>query len=64
MKNTLKIIMEVHNQDLGVDDSWFNELHTQFQSLSSFEFGVEKHEHAPLHANMLDKEEKYHCLIK
>ena len=23
---------EVQNQDLGVDDSWFNELHTQPQS--------------------------------
>ena len=50
---------EVHNQDLGVDDSWLNELHTQPQSPSlPLGFRIEQHEHAPLHANMLDEEEE------
>ena len=50
---------EVSNQDLGVDDSWFNELYTQPQSPSlPLGFNVEQHEHPPLHANMLDEEEE------
>ena len=51
--------MEVQNQDLDVDDSWFNELHTQPQSISlRLGFRVEQHEYAPLHAHMLDEEEE------
>ena len=50
---------EVQNQDLDVDDSWFNELPTQPQSPSlPSGFRVEQHEHAPLHAHMLDEEEE------
>ena len=44
---------EIHNQDLGVDEDWFNELQTQPQSPSlPLGFRVEQHDHAPLHANM------------
>jgi hypothetical protein len=42
-----------------VDESWFNELYTQPQSpFLPLGFRVKQHEHASLHANMLDKKEE------